>query len=664
MQEFKYILLFICISFAYTNGLYSQNTGDCKGSKNKKAEKLFLEAEKKNTYSNYVAIDMLNQAVELDPKYTQALFLLGKLYFQNSIDPKTEPGKKEYLYSESKKFLNKAIKLCPQINNFESYFLLGKIAYYQKKFAEAQKNLEFYNKESTLFINKLEAESILNNIAEYNDLISNPIEFLPYSLPGINTDFDEYLPAISPDGETMFFTRRIYIDQDDFVEKFMMSKRMNTETGERELFSDGYELKAPFNDGRNQGGSSITADGKNLFISICGIEKGQYASYKNCDIYQSVKNQDGWGPLNKLNSNINGSYSFEAQPSISASGKILYFASIRDGGYGGIDIYKSEKDINGNWGEAVNLGPTINTDKDDKTPFIHPDEKTLFFCSDGRNGVGGFDIFFSKYEKNTGWSNPQNLGYPINTADDEVSFTIKTDGEKIYFSSKNLVRNKNYDIFSNPLPQKAKPEKVLLVKGKVKGADGDTISEVKVQLTSTSTKKQTEGTVDYTGDYTVTVPVGKEEKFILTASKHGYIYFSELIDPTKKEYIPPTYKDLIVEKIQKKKAYRLKNVNFEFDSYELSEECEIELDELFVFMNDHPAYYLQILGHTDNEGTPNHNLELSQNRAKAVTDYLLKKGISSERLEYKYFGETKALVSNSTEAGRAVNRRVEFVILR
>ncbi len=277
--------------------------------------------------------------------------------------------------------------------------------------------------------------------------------------------------------------------------------------------------------------------------------------------------------------------------------------------------------------------------------------------------MGGFDIFFSKYDSLQSWSKPKNIGYPINTKNDDVAFSVSTDGTRIYFASNKLGNKNNWNIYSVQTPENAKPEQVLLVKGKVKGEDGDTIAEVRVIAKSINTKKETEGFVNQnTGDYAITVPVKKDEKFILTAKKKGYFFKSIFIDPNNKEYVPPTRKDFNTKKITKNVAIRLNNVNFKFDSYLLNDTSIICLDYLAQFLKQNKSKKITIYGHTDNVGSLLHNMELSQKRAESVRNYLIKKGVEAKNITAKGFGKSKPLTTNKTEKGRALNRRVEFVI--
>jgi outer membrane protein OmpA-like peptidoglycan-associated protein len=350
-------------------------------------------------------------------------------------------------------------------------------------------------------------------------------------------------------------------------------------------------------------------------------------------------------------------------PSITSDGKVLFFASAREGGYGGIDIYKSEKQKNGLWGEAQNLGPVINTASDDKTPFIHSDSQTLYFATNGRLGLGGFDVFYSQYNGLGQWSEPKNMGYPINTENDELGLMVSANGKRIFFSSKSFTKDGNWDIYSAELYQGARPKRVLFVKGKLTDEDGHEVTDAKVGIKGTKSKETTEGLVDsYSGKYAVAVPVKKDEDYLLTVKKDAHFFDSKLIDPDDDEYDPPTTVDFKIGKIEKGKPVRLQNVNFEYGSHKLSEISKSNINQLIEFMKENENIIIMLHGHTDNRGTPEFNLALSQLRVQAVRNYMRQQGIDSERISYRGFGEKKPLATNATKEGRKINRRVEFIV--
>ena len=507
-----------------------------------------------------------------------------------------------------------------------------------------------------------------DNVKKYLLLINNPVPFNPYQLDSVCTEDDEYLPLISPDEELLFFTRRFLKDPntsyEKYIEESIISQNLSTDSFQH-LFSIGKPMKEPFNDGRNQGGATITIDNRHIFITICEFERSAYSSYKNCDIFTSDLENGKWSQLRRLSKKINSINTFEGQPSITADGNILFFSSAREGGYGGLDIYKSVKDKDGNWSEAENLGPVINTKGDDKTPFIHSDSQTLYFSTNGRFGLGGFDVFYSQYKGLGQWSKPKNIGYPINTQNDELGLIVSTNGKRILFSSKLLKKENDWDIYIADLYKKARPKKVLFVKGKITDEKGKAIAKAKIGLKNIKTSELTQGMVDEnTGDYAVAVQVKEGEDFLVIAKKKGAFFKSVYINPELEKYNPPTTIDMQIQTVEKNKAVRLNNVNFETGKSILNKISKSNINLLIQFLKENPTINILLLGHTDNQGNVKYNLNLSIRRTKAVKDYICSKGINSNRVKYKGYGERKPLKPNTTNVNKALNRRVEFMIIK
>ncbi len=662
---FHILLIFASLNLLFSTNLSAQE--NCGEVYNKKSVKLYNQAISELKTSKSRAVILLEEAVRVESKHKEAHFLLGGIYFEKAEslrkqkNPNTEKIQ-EYQKKALREF-KRVIKLCDDYEDYEAHFYISQILYNQKKYAESKPYFDYYIGRTKKFIMRKDAELIRRNVDEYLRLVNNPVDFSPVALSGINTKNDEYLPLVSPDESYMYYTRRIYAEDKSYVEEFTASKKLSPKGELEAMYSEGIKMPLPFNDGRNQGAASLTVDNKTMYISICGIERGAYTSYKNCDIYVSKKLKGEWTSLKRLGSAVNAGMTFESQPSVSADGNTLYFASIREDGYGKIDIYKSQKDADGKWMPAENLGPTINSAGDDITPFIHPDGKTLYFASNGRFGIGGFDVFMSQYDSLTGWSKPQNIGYPLNSEYDDLAFSVSADGERIYFASDKLSKKSNLDIFATQTPDAVKPGKVLLVKGRVSGKDGDTLTHVRIVVQNIKTDKKTYGMVeDSTGNYAVSVPVEPHDKFILSAEKEGYIYYSEFVNPDDERYIPPSLLNIEVEKMKRGNSFVLENVYFDIDSYALTDTAKVSLQSTARLMLDHPEYVFEVHGHTDSHGSDAHNYTLSFNRAKSVYDYLIFLGVPENRLEFKAFGEKKPIDSNSSLSGRSYNRRVEILI--
>jgi outer membrane protein OmpA-like peptidoglycan-associated protein len=516
-----------------------------------------------------------------------------------------------------------------------------------------------------------DAETTVNYINQYLNLISNPVPFKPEIVEGVSSVNDDYLPLISPDGTLALFTQKYMkkdvnsIYSDKYTEEFTFSRALDN-TGMK--FSIGEALPYPFNSGKNQGASTISIDNSTLYITICEFVS---RDYDNCDIYYSTRKGDGWSELKNLGNSINGVNTWESQPSISADGKTLYFSSIRYGNIGfdpdkpTCDIYTSTRLPDGTWTPAQNMGPVINTSGNEKSPFIHSDSQTLYFSSDGHFGIGGYDIFFSKFREKS-WTNPINIGYPINTKSNDLGFVVNTQGTKAYFASNKLDGKGGWDIYSIDLYEAARPEKVFLVKGQLIDDVGNSITEAKLEVRNTRTEEISEGVVDAeTGHYAVAVNYEEEKQddYLMVVKKDDYSFTSALIEPTKEIVETPTTIDFELKPIETGKSIELNDIYYATASYQIDSKSLVVLDSFIEFLNDNPNLKIEIRGHTDNIGSLQTNMNLSNLRAKSVYDYLISKGLSSDNIKYQGYGPKMPIATNDTEAGRAKNRRTEFYIL-
>ncbi len=496
----------------------------------------------------------------------------------------------------------------------------------------------------------------------YADMLGNPVPFDPKPVPGISTEYDEYLPIISPDNEMALFTRKIksaprkedITPQASYKEKFMFSLRRDGE------FDRGSLMPPPFNQHDNEGGATITINNKMLYYTLCMYTQDK--RYYNCDICSSEKINGVWSDIKSIGANVNMENTWESQPSVTSDGKTLYFVSDRGGGFGGYDIYKTQKNDAGEWSSPENLGATINTAGNEKSPFIHTDSQTLYFSSDGLMGLGGYDIFYSRLDSNNVWSKPKNIGYPINSYNDDLGFFVSTDGQYGYFASNKFDGFGGWDLYSFNLYEEARPEKVLLVKGKITDEDNEGFKNARVELKNVKSKKVVQIDVDsITGEYYAAVIFRND--YIMTVKKKGYVQETNYISKINPRFAKPLNMFVALEPIEVGKSYRLNDIYFDFNSTELKPESKEVISEFHDFLTDNPTLKVSIEGHTDNIGNINDNQLLSENRAKAVYEYLIQIGIEKSRVKYKGFGESKPVDTNSTEEGRARNRRTEFVII-
>ncbi|MBK9673403.1 MAG: OmpA family protein [Bacteroidetes bacterium] len=373
-----------------------------------------------------------------------------------------------------------------------------------------------------------------------------------------------------------------------------------------------------------------------------------------------------WTELVNLGPNVNTPDGWESQPTLSSDGRILYFSSARADSKG-MDIYKSEKNDAGDWLPAQNLGAPVNTDGNEKSPFIHSDSQTLYFSSDGQPGLGGFDIFYTKLDMATfNWQLPKNIGYPINTDKDELGFFVSTDGKLGYFSS-NQLKGKGaggYDVFSFELYKEARPEKILFIKGEIKDESSANLAKAKIEIKNLDTKKITTIPVDsVSGTYAVVVTIKNNEDVLLTVKNPGSSFTSQIIHSADSVIGKPQKLNLSIDSIRVGSTYKINNINYKSNSADLTPESKFILEEFATYLKDNPSIKLEIHGHTDNAGSPTTNLALSTDRAFTIYDVLQQLGISKARMSYKGFGGTKPIANNANEDGKAKNRRTEFVVL-
>jgi len=319
---------------------------------------------------------------------------------------------------------------------------------------------------------------------------------------------------------------------------------------------------------------------------------------------------------------------------------------------------------NGAWGAPKNLGPKINSKGKEESVFIHPDGKTLYFGSNGHIGMGGLDLYVSRMDEKGEWGEPVNLGYPINTYGDENSILVSPTGDLAYMASNRAGGMGGLDLYQFPLYEAARPGKITYVKGKVYDANTKAALGAHFELLDLATGKSiVESDANSgNGEFLVCLPVDKD--YALHVSQPGYLFYSEnfalkeLSDPTK-----PFQMDVPLQPIDTGSVIDLKNVFFETAKYDLKPESKVELDKLVAFLNVNKTIRGELSGHTDNVGDKKSNMTLSQNRAKAVYDYLVKAGIDPKRLTYKGYGDTRPKVANDSDEHRATNRRTEFKVI-
>lgn len=573
------------------------------------------------------------------------------LYPQRDLETITsEEDLKQYIYQTA-----------PSEDAFIALLRLVKPHIESKNWQKAIKILDKYKEWFVDMYVRIEKIIELLQAPEQNLVIQN------YS--SVNTEANEYFPVITIDGQKIYFTG---CDREGGVggEDIFYTK---CEDG---IWKQAKLLGKPFSTKGDDAVNSISADG-NILI-LFGNYKGAIGGGDN---FYSMKTATGWSEIKPFPKPLNTKY-WECDGFLTADGKGFLFTSDRPGGVGefhkgGIfyhgeyegntDIYFSQKTDSG-WSNPVNLGPIINTPYCERSPFLHPDGKTLYFSSDGHYGLGSLDVFRSVRLSDTSWtdwSEPVNLGKEINTTGFDVAYKITTDGKLAYFSSNRAEGFGGYDIYSVNLPPEVKPEKnVITIRGNVTDENNKpleaTIKWYELQINKNIGILNSD---PETGEYIITLPVGKLYSYF--AEKEGYYSVSNSVDLVNETLHKEMRLDIQLNSIPSLKdiSIKLNNIYFDFDRYELKPESFTEMQRVYKFLTDNPSVKIEISAHTDSQGSDDYNLTLSQKRAQSVVDYLIGLGIDSQRLVAKGYGEMKPVADNQTEEGRAMNRRVEMMVI-
>ena len=609
---------------------------------NKKAIPIYNQALEKAQDGNYTeAIILLEKSISLDKKYLEAYLSLAGVYGQGKNYTKSI----EYYESAFSIDINYSIdyKLPYSIN-------LAGLGQFQKALDAinellAKKMLET----SSTFKAAVFRKRCYEFAVEYEK--KHPADtyvFAPINLgDGVNTAESEYFPSLAIDGKELVFTRRLKGFNEDF---FVSRKKL----GEWDISRP---MSGNVNTDQNEGAQMISQDGEWLVFTGCNRPDG----FGGCDIYISYLTAKGWTEGINLGGRVN-SDQWDSQPCLSPDKRDLYFTSRRFGGFGGSDIFVCHLQANGRWSEPENLGPSVNTSGDEQAPFIHADNQTLYFTSNSWPGYGDDDLFYVRKGPNRIWSNPVNLGFPINTINREGTLFIVADGKTAYYASDRSDSRGGLDIYSFEIREEMRPAKTLWVKGKVFDKKTTAGLPSAVELIDLSSKQLiSKVQTDETGHYLMTLPVGADYAF--NVNRKGYLFYSDnfLLGNSSPD---STYiKNIPLVPIETGASVVLKNIFFDTNKFELKTQSQAELDKLIGLLNDNPTLKIQIGGHTDNIGKPSENLILSDNRAKAVVNYLVSNGIASSHLTFKGYGETAPVADNNTEEGRAVNRRTEMKVV-
>jgi outer membrane protein OmpA-like peptidoglycan-associated protein len=655
---------------------------DCEVEVPKSIEKIYLKAKNYKKYDYKDRVKYYKETLELEEDCIPCIWELAKMSFRRKYtigDPMDFP-KKYFLQLES---------LCPAFHA-DVYYYLSLIYYMEKNDCEAvkyfNKFLEFPTEnKKQIAINykdqKLYVEASLEMSQYFCDFYSNPVPFNPKVLKNISTaERNEILPVISPDNEHIYYT----IEYDEYVKgDFAVHHEQlfanSTRVSFRENFLEGKPLEEPFNLGPKYGGATLSLNNKEMYICAC-IQNG---GYFNCDLYVSENQKKtitlkregkdfdttfySWSSLKNLGPNVNGPQTWEAQPSLSGDGKTLYFASARPGGYGKIDIYYSNRNEDGSWSKAENMGKPINSSESDKSPFIHTDSRTFYFVSessDYRWGAGDFDIFYTQQNEETLiWEEPKNIGYPINSEEAEESLIVSVDGHYGYFSSTRKEGLGGKDIFYFEIPEEAKPDKIVLAKGKGSFGPNGSENAKMILRDKNGNKKEQDFSVGDEGEFIAIVNVEEVKgDALLEIQTEGGAFESLLISEEDVGNTVVKEKQIDVKPMEKGEAYTINDILFESNSSKLKESSKIVLDGFVDWLLVNKELNIEIQGHTDDVGPDKANLALSMDRSFSVMEYLIKNGVEKSRLKFKGYGESNPKVPNTSSKSRSINRRTDFLI--
>ena len=647
----KHMLLFLLLCF-FAEALPAQ-VPDELSTGSRRARRAYEEAEQAyRLLDHQEAIERLERAIRIDDAFIEAHLLKAEILYMDEA------------YADAIPHYARVIDLDAAFFPPAKYYK-GRALFRTAAYADAVTWLESFKTMDGVSENFLSrATDALAHARFAEKAVQNPVPFEPQN-PGaaINSQYAEYSPALTADEQTLIFTRKKPLDghelrddlpRDFFFEDFYVSRKVDGE------WTQAQNMGAPLNTSGNEGAQTITADGRHMYFTACNRPDG----FGSCDIYYARKTGQQWSVPRNAGQAINSS-SWDSQPSVSADGSTLYFASSREGSLGTMDIWKARKKEDGEWGSPENLGETINTSGNELSPFIHHDNESLYFASDGHPGMGGLDIFVSQRDPHSGdWSEPVNLGYPINTHRDEFAFIVGASGQQAWFASDMEGGYGRSDIYTFALYEAVSPQPVTYMRGVVRDAETAHPLQATFELIRVSDGQVVmEADSDpEDGSFLVAIPTGKD--LALNISKTGYLFFSDHFSyEGVRKATDPYIRDIHLQPIREGEPVVLRNIFFETDSYALKETSRAELQKLYRFMRDNPQLHVEISGHTDSRGPYAHNLELSENRARSVRDFLVEQGIEAARLSHKGYADTRPVDTNETPEGRAMNRRTEFQIV-
>ncbi len=638
----RYIVVFLFLIFlsapCFVSHLQAQSHQD------NKTSKFFGKAKQAYQVNNFTQAEFyLRKVLKHDTGFVKAYLLQGDVY-------------------ASRKRLDKAIEsyrrglAIDSVSSPFAFFVLAEWEYktgkYTASLCDIQYFLRFENKNTPLHV---KAEKLLNNATFAANAVAHPEKTTLKRLNnGINSPADEYINFVDVEGKQLIFTRK-FLEQEKGKPVYKEHFYLSVQNKGRWLSPE--KMRFPWDSTLNMGGMSLSVDGRTMYFTGCYWPGG----FGSCDIYASKKRGKYWQFPQHLDSYVNTSH-WDSQAVISADKKQLFFASRRPGGNGGSDIWMCIRQADGRWGKAINSGSGINTSGNEMAPFLHADGRTLYFSSNGRTGLGGYDLYVSHEDSAGHWTKAVNLGFPINTKANELNIFVSLDGRRAWLSSDRDTTNTGFDIFSFPVYAKMRPEKVFFVRGVVQDARNGKKLAAAVVLTNLANSRTVDSVVSdaVTGRFLMVLHAGTDYAFNI--QKKGYMIYSQSFNLKEFPDIGSVNRTFALSPVTKGAVMQLHNIRFGFDSYVLHPSAYPELNKLVRFLTENAHVNILIAGYTDNVGSATYNLRLSQRRAKVVLDYLVSKGIASGRMQFQGFGNTHPISDNQIPEGRAANRRTEIEI--
>lgn len=638
MKTHLYITVLI-LNVLFAPGAFGQNYH----TSSSRAVKAYIDAREQYDFLYFnKAEKLLREAISYDRKFVEAYLLLADLY---SNQKRFEEAAKNY---------RQAVKI-DSLFYKPAFFSLASAEFMSGDYKRALNHFRIYLEFNTSSEkNKSIAQKNIKDCEFAIVAQKKPVPYNPLNVgDSINTSGNEYWPSITADGQTMMFTREenILRSPSETPEDFYISRLRNN------IWSRAVNAGSPLNTLLNEGAQGISSDGSYMYFTACNRPEG----LGRCDIYYSSYDGRIWSAALNIGTPVNSKY-WESQPSISANGRMLFFASNRPEGMGGMDIWYSVMGSNKKWKLPKNLGPLINTEGDEMSPFFHFDGKTLYFSSNGQTGMGGFDIYRSRMNEDTTWSKPENLGYPINTFNDEMGLIIDAEGQNAYFSTiRDPKRGK--DIFSFNLYEAARPDPVSYFRGRVYDRETMKLLTSDYELINLKTGiVVSSGTTDAAGSFLVCLPSGFN--YGLNVNKKGYLFYSDnFMLEGLHSAAKPYNKKILLNQVRIGETLQLSNVFYEVDSWALKKESISELDRLYRLLKENSDIIVEVAGYTDSTGTVTYNQTLSEHRSKAVVSWLTGKGIDSTRLKSRGYGSASPIGDNITQEGRKLNRRTEVRVI-